>query len=1086
MTLDQKVQDFSGDMAAAAQAAREREYWLKQLSGTPEKTCFPYDYDRAASPSPGTGTETFRLPGELYSKLVWISNESNSRLLMLLVSGVVLLLNKYSNSDDIIVGMPIYKQEVEGSFINSVLALRTPIQENMTFKELLYSVKQVITGAVGHQNYPMRALLHELNLTHSEENFPLFDIAVIFENIQDPKYIRHIQTNINFIFRKTGEYMELTLEYNRRFYSMETVQRIGRHFSDLLYAAILNMDLNLFAIDLLSDGEKKEILDNLCRHAEGPGTAPRDWTGKTIHRLFEEQAAKTPDNIALVFDHIQLTYRAFEEEANRVAAILRKKGYGTGDIIALLMESSIEMAAAMIGVMKAGAAYLPIDLELPRERKLFMLNDSAVRLILTHHPAETGQDYIPPHIETVNVLEENIRAEEYSDTETETHPSDPAYIIYTSGSTGSPRGVVVEHRQAVNTLRCRKEEYGMDAGVTVLQLFSYAFDGFVTGFFTPVISGSRVVLLSKRSIEDIALIIHTIIRDRVTHFISIPALYRVIITTISPEEAQNIKAVTLAGDKILPDLLETTAAKNKNIEIVNEYGITEAAVWSTVYRHQEKDTDIKIGRPIPHTALYITALNDHSRLLPVGLRGEMCIAGAGVTRGYLNNPELTHRKFVRDPFVKNGRMLKTGDIGRWLPDRNIEFYGRQDFQVKIRGFRIELGEIERRLLQHEHITDSIVTAADEKDRREKYLCAYFRADKELTPSQLRDYLSLYLPAYMVPSYFIQLEKIPLTPNGKIDRKALPKPQMGSSMQEYVPPTDEVEKKLVRIWSEALGIEEDKVGIENDFFEIGGHSLSLVTMISSIHNEFGMQIPVTTIFENPSIKKIAVFIRTGRSVESPMLLLNSETERKLFCFPPGAGFGIAYKSLASAFDHVSFYAFNFIEEEDRVKQYAELITGTQPAGPYVLFSYSASGGLAFQVAKELENQGHEVSDIIMADSFWNEGNNREYGDAEVEFINFAEKFLEQGKMGFLVEKVKQRMEGFLRFVANLKSLEVIHTHIHVLFSEEYKDETPNWDKLTSKPMTTYGGAGNHTDMFSAPGTLEANARILRQILDGIFR
>jgi|GEM_PF-2000811 len=1083
MTLDQNVQSFSSDMAAAAtQAVRERKYWLKQLSGNPEKTCFPYDYDKPNLGGRKMDTVTFRLPDKLYLKLIWISNESDFRLFMLLVSGLVLLLNKYTDNDDIIVGTPIYKQDIEGDFINTVLALRTRVQENMTFKEFLYQMKQVITEAIEHQNYPLRALLHELNLSHSEENFPLFDIPVIFENIQEKKYIQHIHTNMNFSFQKTGEYLEGTIEFNQRLYRKDTVQRIGHHFAGLLDTAFANVDLKLSAIDLLSQEERKKLLEVFCGHPEEYAPTVGDWTGKRVHQLFEEQMEKTPDNIALVFDDKALTYRAFDEKANRLARRLRKKGGGSEIIIAILMESSMEMAAAVMAVLKAGAVYLSIDLEIPDERKKYILEDSAVHLLLTDNNVETGSAFISPGIEMINACGEDVRGEDRTKLDPISDPSDLAYIIYTSGSTGRPRGVMVEHRQAVNTLVCRREEYKMDAAVTVLQLFSYAFDGFVTSFFTPVISGARIVLLSKQSIEDISCIINSMVKNRVTHFISIPVLYRVIMNTVSQKEASLLQVVTLAGDKVLPDILELTAARNKNIEIVNEYGITEAAVWSTIYRHQERDMEIKIGRPIRNTAVYISRAGDHYRLMPVGLWGEMCIAGAGVTRGYLNKPDLTQRKFVENPFDNCRRMLKTGDLSRWLSDGNIEFSGRKDFQVKIRGFRIELGEIERRLLNHKDIKESVVVV-NESDNRDKYLCAYITSDREVLPAELREYLSAYLPAYMVPTYFLQIAEIPLTPNGKIDRKVLPKPNLGSSIEEYVPPRDEIEKKLVRIWSETLGIEGEKIGIENDFFECGGHSLSLVTMISHIQNEFGIQIPVTQIFEKPVIKEIANYIKSERYVESPMMLLNLETQKKLFCFPPGVGYGIAYKGLSSVITDYSFYSFNFIEEEDRLNQYVELITNTQPTGPYILFGYSAAGALMLEVTSELENRGFKVSDIIMVDSTWKDKKGELPESAMNEFMGGFEVQLKSMGMEFLMERLREKVDKYLKHIHDLTHLEVVHANVHLIMSEEARkrDNPDAWNRFTSKTVTVYEAVGTHIEVFSEDN-LGNNAALLKEILD----
>jgi amino acid adenylation domain-containing protein len=704
---------YSSDTtAAASQYYKERAYWLKQLSGEVVKSTFPFDH-KAHDKNRKMNTVPIQFAGDVKTKVLWMSNESDSRLLMILAAGLAALIEKYTGNSDIIVGTPIYKQPVEGKFLNTILALRNRVNGNMSFKELLYQVKQTIDQAVENQNYPLKSLLYELNLPYSEEDFPLFDIAVMVENIQDRKYIQHIRTNMLFSFSRVEDGLEGRLEYNRGIFLEETAERISTHFNRLMEQVLFHVDIPLSQVDLLSEEEKKKL-------AEDFNNTPKEDTGrvyqvnKTLHQLFEEQVERTPDHTAVIFIGQEkenssgegkkaLTYRQLNEKANGLARVLRKKGIGPESIVALLMESSIPMAAAVLAVLKSGGAYLPIDLEVPGERKTYMLKYSSVYLVLTDQPGETlflSTTVDLGSIEIFDVSDERIYDRDSTPSGSKNKPSDLAYIIYTSGSTGKPKGVMVEHRHAVNTLVYRKEEYRMDSRHTALQLFSYAFDGFITSFFTPIISGARVVLLSKHTIEDIDKIIEVIAAHQVTHFISIPILYQVILNNITEVEASSLQVVTLAGDHVQPHLLEMTAAKNENMEIVNEYGITEAAVMSTIYRHQEKDPKIKIGHPGRNTRIYITRTLDAGstrdrQLLPIGVYGEMCIGGAGVVRGYLNNPDLTAMKFAGDPFIpdRHGRdihtrMLKTGDMARWLPDGNIEFSGRMDYQVKIRGFRI--------------------------------------------------------------------------------------------------------------------------------------------------------------------------------------------------------------------------------------------------------------------------------------------------------------------------------------------------------------------------------------------------------------
>jgi amino acid adenylation domain-containing protein len=744
---------YSSDMAAAAsQYYKEREYWLEKLSGDPVKSTFPIDF-RIPGKQREKSTAVLPLSGKVTEKLLWMSNESDSRLLMMLIAGLTALVQKYTAVDDIIIGTPIYKQQIEGKFLNTVLPLRNNLQGNMSFKQLLYQVKQTLDEAVEHQNYPLKSLLYELNLPYSEDDFPLFDIALILENIQDREYIRHIHTNMMFCFSRVGNRLEGRLEYNSRVYDAETAERICRHFNRLLEQVLIYVETPLARVDLLSPEERKILVRDFNNtRKEEPGTHDLYQSDKTLHVLFEEQVERTPDQTAIIFvgkGEETLTYRRLNERADRLARLLRKKGVGPECIVALLMESSVHMVTAVLAVLKAGGAYLPIDLEAPAERKAYMLTDSRAHLVLTGRPDESTGNV---NIETLDVSDKNLYDPDADAVPLENinKPSDLAYIIYTSGSTGKPKGVMVEHRHIVNTLVYREEEYRMDAGHTALQLFSYAFDGFLTSFFTPVISGSRVVILGKQTIEDVSRLVEIIALYRVTHFISVPILYQAIMNTITEEEASSLQVVTLAGDRVQPHLLELTAAKNKNMEIVNEYGITEAGVMSTVFRHQEKDARIKIGFPGWNTRIYITRSVDVEdlQLQPVGVYGEMCIAGAGVARGYMNNPALTAAKFTSDPFMQDpphgqgndengfGRMLKSGDMARRLPDGNIEFKGRTDFQVKIRGYRIEPGEIENRLKQHPRIDEAVVVAAENKNNKsDKHLCAYY-VENDYAPPEL--------------------------------------------------------------------------------------------------------------------------------------------------------------------------------------------------------------------------------------------------------------------------------------------------------------------------------------------------------------
>jgi len=877
--LDHDSKSYSSDVAAAAsQSLEERKYWLAKLSGEIPHSRFPIDKRDELTARRDIKYIEDKISGELYKILLRTSNKSDTRLLMLLLGGLTLLLSRYTSDNDIIVGMPIYKQQVEGNFVNTVLPIRSTLYDDMVFKNLLYQLKQTIADAVIHQNYPLRALMYDLNLPDSEEEFPLFDVALLLDNIQDKKYITHTKPNITFIFQKKEDYIKVTIEYNAAYYDEETTIQILNHYIHILQHAMSNVNKPLLQIDYLSTNEKTILIDKF----NTTDLDDTEWKNKTMNQLFEEQVEKTPEDISLIYEGNTLTYKEFNENSNKLARILKEEGVRTDDIIAILMEPSTWMVIAIMAVLKVGAAYLPIDQEIPMERKKFILADSQPSLILCDETSEkdTSKLINPVDIPTIEINNDEILTQIKDDTNLNISilPKHLAYIIYTSGSTGNPKGVMVEHRQVVNTLVTRKQSYKMTREHCALNLFSYAFDGFVTSFFTPLISGTKIVLLSKQTIEDISKIIATIYTYKVTHFISVPVLYQALISNMKEEQASSLQIVTLAGDKVPTNLLEITVTKNERIEIVNEYGITEAAVMSTIYRHQEKDHQIKIGHPITNNSIYITQPGNPTQLKPIRVEGEIFIAGAGVTRGYMNSPTLTSEKYSKNPYKPGQRLLKTGDIAKWLPDGNLEFASRKDFQVKIRGFRIELGEIEYHLLNHRAIKECLVLA-NENNNGEKYICAYLVGDHELEVSELREHLSRRLPDYMVPAYFVFIDHLPLSPNGKIDRKALPEPEISTTTATYIAPRNEIEKKLVKIWAEILGLQEDAISIEANFFELGGHSLTATILSNQIHKILNTKIPMLEIFKAPFIKNMAVFIQTDKGEK--FIAINPVEEKEYY-------------------------------------------------------------------------------------------------------------------------------------------------------------------------------------------------------------
>ena len=851
------------------QHIKEQNYWLTQLAGNWEKCSFPTYSIKKISQQKEMQSLSFQVNGELFEKILKLRNGSDIRLFIILMTGLAVLLFKYTDNNDIVLGSPVLKQDqgMDVEFINTVLTLRNCITDTMTFKELLLQVKQTVAEATQHQNYPLEHLPELLNIPFPEGgDFPLFDTVVLLENIHDKAYTRAIPLNMIFSFNRNPQAITGIIEYNLNHYDQCTIERIRDHFIRMFQAIFANIDKRISDIDILSEEEKKRLLlDFNDSQINYPGNI-------FIHQLFEEQVEKTPGRPVLIFENEQTTYSELNKKANKVGEALVARGVKPGTLVGIMLKPSSMMIAAILGILKAGGAYLPIDPIYPPGRIAFIIQDSRLPILVSHRDAQVSNERWREGIEVVDLGEITTNGGQESNFTVSSKDSKPAYIIYTSGTTGKPKGVVVEHRQAVNTLIYRKTEYSLDEQTVSLQLFSYSFDGFVTSFFTPITAGALVVLLSNEDLLDIDKIKDAIRRYRVTHVISVPTLFQAILDVVNEEDIVSLKVVTLAGEQLLPKLVAIAKHKNKNLEIAHEYGVTEAAVMSTLYRHQEQNERIVIGRPTWNVKIYI--LNRERQMLPVGIPGELCIGGTGVTRGYLNNPQLNGEKFINfyhSSFINHhSRIYCTGDQARWLIDGTIEFLGRIDHQVKIWGFRIEPGEIEARLLEHGSIMRAAVVPVESPSTGERQLGAYYVTKAAVNVNEIRDFLAMRLPDYMIPAYYIPLETIPLTVSGKVDRKALPEPKVESSSETFTPPRDEIERRVAEIWAEVLGLKQELVGIDINFFEYGGYSIKATQVVNKIHQKMNVHISLAEMFKRPTIRGLSENVKKAGIVSFEIL------------------------------------------------------------------------------------------------------------------------------------------------------------------------------------------------------------------------
>jgi len=852
------------------------DFWLEKLSGEIHKSCFPYDYDRKEHSAKGYNWDKVELKfnRELVAKLLSVSRQSDHALHIILAAGLVLLLAKYTYSydsnKDIIIGSPIYRQEIEGEFVNTILPFRFQMKDTLSFKDLLQQAKQTVLEAVQNQNYPVELLIKQLNFSFtsiSHQDFPLFDTVILLENIHDKKYIRHINLNTIFSFSRTGESITGVLKYNALRYERTTIEQIAAHLTVLLKKALFNANLELSEIEMLTVSERKQILDEFNNtEAEYPGD-------KTLDELFEEQVERTPDRAAVLGpvvgtdgnegriqeDDMQyVSYRELKKKSNQLARALRDKGIKAGTIVPIIVERSIEMAIGIMAILKAGGAYLPIEPEYPRERIVYMLTDSNAKILLSKvsEVSEVSKD-----IEVIDLTQATQPIPPTHPTHP-THPPHPTqlcYVIYTSGTTGKPKGVLVEHRSVVNYIHWRLKSYGFTASDVTLQLLSYAFDGFGCNFYSSLFSGGVLVMIPGSKKMDFDYIKKIVKESGVTNMSLVPGIYEALLQRSEADDLKSLRFVLLGGEKAGANLLKRSKDKNPGIQHIIEYGPTEATIGATANIEVSPEETSIIGRPIANTSIFIL---DHSHLpQPKGVPGELYIAGAGVARGYLNNPEPAAEKFINlnhSPThpLTHSPIYKTGDLACWLHNGNIEFLGRIDQQVKIRGFRVELEEIENHLRQHKEIDECIVITTEGNENNQLELIAFYKYKKKnniiMTSKEIREFLAKKLPDYMIPSHLIELEEFSLTTNGKIDRKMLVLPEKFDIEIEVIKPRNEIEQRISVVWQEVIGIEE--IGIHNGFFDIGGTSIKALTVVSHLSSEF--DITIDHIYQHRTIANIA--------------------------------------------------------------------------------------------------------------------------------------------------------------------------------------------------------------------------------------
>lgn len=858
------------------------EYWKSKISNDIPVLNLPTDRPRPLVYTNAGESCSIKTGIELSRKINELSRKSNSTLFMTLLAAFNVLLSHYSGQKDIAVGTPIAgrsnkeSEKIIGLFINT-LVIRTSLSDNPSFSQYLQRVKEVLLEAYENQDLPFEMLVEAVQPERDMSYMPLFQVMFIMQNTPSPEglisnfsmklldvELGTSTCDVTLSVTEDAEGLDLSLEYNTDLFNRSTVERLLQHYINLLTCITADPQKQIMQLQLMNSAEKESIIGFNKSLNAGDNETP-------VHKLFENEAEKTPENIAVTCSGINLPYRELNNDANRLARVLIKKGALPETIIGIYLDRSVDLLIAVLGVLKAGGAYLPLDPSYPADRIDYMLKDSGASLIITKKqllgslPSYSGEIIC---IDCPEYTEIKYDSGEIINPEVEISGENLAYIIYTSGSTGKPKGTMIRHSSLANAFKGWDSSYELRTRArSHLQMASFSFDVFSADWVRALCSGGKLVMAPREILLEASELYDLMIKEKTDIAEFVPAVLRNLIDYLEKNNKDlNFLSLLIAGSDIWY-VHEYNYFRNfcsRSTRLINSYGVTEATVDSSFFEAEKiglaDQSHVPIGIPFRNISLFI--LNEQLDPVPVGVHGELFIGGYGLSRGYLNRPDLTALKFIPDPFsIRPGsRLYRTGDMARYMEDGNVEFLGRGDNQIKIRGFRIELGEIETALRKHSAIKEAVAFLKQAAEGKEKKLVAYITLANGVMPdyTELRNFLLSELPDYMIPSSFVTLDRFPLTPNGKVDRKSLPAPDFSTNCQNlqenFVAPRNNAESQIAEIWQELLEI--SPVGVQDNFFDLGGHSLLATQVISRIKEIFNAEIPLRTIFETPTIEGLA--------------------------------------------------------------------------------------------------------------------------------------------------------------------------------------------------------------------------------------
>ncbi|MEU6937523.1 amino acid adenylation domain-containing protein [Streptomyces rubiginosohelvolus] len=1114
---------------AGPEAAGMLDYWRSHLPAEVPLLDLPVDRPRPAVQTHNGASEFFVLDDELSARVHALARTHGVTPFMVLLSAYYLLLHRYSGQDHIVVGSPVTGRtrqdfaSVYGYFVNP-LPLHADLSDDPSVAELLQQVRRTVLGGLDNQEYPFVLLVEELGLQHDPSRSAVFQAMFILlthkvatqqygyrlEYIELPEEEGQFDITLSAYEDEAEGRFHCVFKYNTDLFLPETMRRMAAHYTRLLDGMTRAPgEQPASRLAMLGDREREGLVGEWSRPAL-PSTGHRDDEPFTpVHTLIARAAAEHPTAVAVTTpsphgEAHRLTYAELERRAADTAARLRTLGIGEGAVVVLRLDKSPELIVALLAVLKAGAAYLPVRPDQPADRLAHLVSATGAELVLVADDAGPGAQGATGALTVPTLtLSALARTEPHPEAPAaQAAPDSPAYVITTSGSTGRPKAVRVSHRNLASAQAAWRQAYRLDTDVTThLQMAEPSFDVFTGDLVRALCSGGTLVLADRDLLFDTTRLYHTMRQERVDCAEFVPAVVRGLMDHCARQglRLDFLRLLVVGSDAwSVGEYRRLSELCGPGTRLLNSYGLTEATIDSAYFEGPvdalEPGAMVPIGRPLPNSTLHI--LDAHGEPVPPGVPGELWIGGDGVALGYAGDPEQTGERFVtrtlsRAADARAERLYRTGDIARWDAHGRVHLLGRTDGQIKLRGHRIEIGEIEAHLAQWPPIARAVVTVRTDTGG-DAALCAYCvpEAGAALDVRALRRHLARSLPSYMIPSHFTELPALPLTANGKVDTAALPAPRAEAGDRPYEEPVTLYEVSVARHWKTLLGCE--RVGLEDDFFELGGSSIKLIELLHHLRTEFGIGVPVSRLYQVTTLHGMAATVQDvllGASAEElPSLTFNAGQHPVLFCFPPAGGHGLVYRGLAARLPDHRVIGFNYLPGDDKIARYADLIEADQPEGPCLLLGYSLGGNLAFETAKELERRGRCVAHVVILDSrrilTAYEPDASGIAAFEAELGDHVRKHT--GSDAVTHETLAHAAE-YLAFCGRTPNTGTVAATVTVITDEEKAalyaaGEHGTWHGSSTGATAVLRGSGVHADMLDAKH-LPRNAQLVRSVIAG---